>query len=62
MLSHNDVTHCGTAKNPNLGEIKLIKKKAIMTLFEQYAGIEGVYRKIRKKGAVNMLGSYEDRK
>ena len=49
MLSHNDVAHCGTAKKANLGKIKIRPKKAITTLFEQYARIEGVYTKNKEE-------------
>ena len=45
MLSYNDVANYGTAKNPNLGRMKLIQMKSITALFEQYARIKGLYIK-----------------
>ena len=45
MLSHNDIVHYSTAKNPSLGKMQLRQMKAIMNLFEQYARIEGGYIK-----------------
>ena len=61
MLSHNDITHCSTAKNPNLGKMKLRQMKSIMTVFEQQARIEGSIYKTRKNGAVNTPRPYGKR-
>ena len=40
LLTHHNVAHLGTVKNPNLGKVKLRQKNVVMSLIKQYTRIE----------------------
>ena len=43
LLSHHDVAHLGTPKNPSLGKVKMRQMRLVMSLIERYARIERCY-------------------
>ena len=49
LLTHHNVAHLGSDKNPNLGKVKLRQMRLVMSLIERYARMEHCYEPDKRK-------------